>query len=100
MLAGSSIWSADCQSIAGSHFLQTGEYFTEQRKEKLMVKREFRIFGLKHHAKVLRVWIHCLLEKMLIRLESMQLQLLGAVILDVISMVVCQISINCTMRLP
>ncbi len=51
MLASISIWSADCQSITGSHFLQIGENFTEWRKEKLTEKTEMRIFGLSHHVR-------------------------------------------------
>lgn len=42
MLAGSSIWSADCQSVTGSHFLQIREYLLSEEKEKLMFKKEVR----------------------------------------------------------
>lgn len=44
-LTGSSIWSADCQSIAGSHFLQTGEYFSGKENLKAE-KKKVELFGL------------------------------------------------------
>lgn len=44
-LTGSSIWSADCQSIAGSRFLQTGEYFSGKENLKAE-KKKVELFGL------------------------------------------------------